>query len=160
MDAITTGVASNGIWAAIAAAWRRLSDRQIKITHPRPQGVLTKPEKMGGSFSYPVSGTLKHLPKGHEIWVLTQNERTGQVWPQGFFMAQYNRETGMWMGKVNGSGGPMIRIIAVVAPPTSQDFFRYFQKLGTLRNYQFEPLTRVPLECSNYDSVQVEIPTL
>jgi hypothetical protein len=49
-------------------------------------------------------------------------------------------------------------MIAVVAPPSTQDYFRYFQRLGELRCYQFEPLPRVPPECINSCSVQAEIP--
>ena len=62
------------------------------------------------------------------------------------------------MGKVYGSRKQQVKIIAVVAPPTAQDFFRYYQKLGRERNYQFEPLNRVPVECTNRASVQAFIP--
>lgn len=101
---------------------------------------------------------LKRLPKGHEIWVLTQTDRTGHLWPPGFSPVQYDPNQGKWEGRINGSGGPEIRIVAVVAPPTSQDFFRYFQKLGELRGYVFEPLVQRPPECANFDSVQAKIP--
>lgn len=63
------------------------------------------------------------------------------------------------MGKVNGSGKQQVKIIAVVAPPTAQDFFRYFQKIGIQRDYQFEPLVRVPIECINRAFVQAIVPS-
>ena len=65
---------------------------------------------------------------------------------------------GTWMGKINGSGRKQVRIVAVVAPPTSQDFFRYFQEIGRLHGYQFEPVRRIPPECKNVASVQAFIP--
>lgn len=46
----------------------------------------------------------------------------------------------------------------MVAPPTSQEFFRYYQAVGKLREYKFEPLKRVPVECRNRASVQAFIP--
>jgi hypothetical protein len=45
-----------------------------------------------------------------------------------------------------------------VAPPTSQDYFRYFQKLGGMRECGYEPLRRVPPECVNFDAVQARVP--
>ncbi len=158
MDPITQGVASNAIWSAITAAWQN-SRNPIRITYPRPQETLAEPEPLGqGTVSYPVRGILKRIPKGHEIWVLTQQDRTGHLWPQGFFPVQHNDTEGTWFGRVNGSGGPLIRIVAVVAPPTSHDYFRFFQDVGRLRNNVFEPLKRLPPEIRNFHSVQATLP--
>ena len=142
--------------AGIAYNW--LFGQRIKITHPRPQEILTDPEPLGSGFAYPVRGTLRRLPKGHQIWLLNQDDSKGFVWPQGFFAVEYNPIDRTWFGKISGSGNPNVRIVAVVAPPTSQDFFKYFQKLGPMRGYQFEPLPRIPPECVNQDSVQARIP--
>jgi hypothetical protein len=144
MTGFIESIAIKGFWAGLSAAWNaRFSP--IKITYPRPQELLSGAETLGSqSVSYPIRGTLKRLPKGHEIWLLTQKDNTGHLWPQGFFPVQYNDEVGAWVGRVNGSGGPLMRIVAVVAPPTSQDFFRYFQELGRLRNDKYEPLKRLP----------------
>jgi len=101
---------------------------------------------------------LKHLPANHEIWLLTQDERTGFVWPQGFFPVQFDPQRRTWMGKINGSGKKQVKIVAVVAPPTSQDFFRYFQDVGNKRNYVYDPLKRVPAECRNRAYVQAFLP--
>ncbi len=157
MDPISQGVASNAIWAGIVQVWRIAFGPRIEITYPRPQEVLAEPRPLGKSFTYPVRGTLRRLPKGHEIWVLAQSERTGQVWPQGFSSVQYNRDSGTWTGRIHASQGDTIRIIAVVAPPSSQDFFRYFQKVGD-KTSLYEPLLRIPPECINSDSVQARIP--
>jgi hypothetical protein len=158
MNGIVEGVAGNAIWNGICAAARRILGRQILITSPRPQETLSGGEPLGGGVCFQVCGTLKHLPSSNEIWLLTQDESTGHVWPQGFFPVQFDPEQGKWMGKVNGSGKKELKIWAVVAPPTSQDFFRYFQCIGPKRNYQFEPLKRVPAECINRAHVQAFLP--
>ena len=158
MTGLIEGVAGNAIWSAISATARRLVGRQIVITGPRPQETLSGGEPLGGGLCFPVRGTLKGLANNQEIWLLTQDETTGLVWPQGFFPVQFDPERGTWMGKIDGSGRKQVKIVAVVAPPTSQDLFRYFQALGPKRNYQFEPLQRVPVECTNRDSVQAFLP--
>ena len=160
MDAITTGVVSNGIWAGLSSGVRRLLRWQIKISSPCTWQMLEGPEPLGKGFTYAVHGTLGHLAKGHEIWLLLQDEVTGMVSPQGFAAVRYDRSNKTWTGRVNGSGRTSARIYAVVAPPTSQDYFRYFQKLGGLRDYRYEPLPRVPSECTNFDCVQARFPKL
>src|ERR1035441_8656839 len=160
INGITDGIIVAVIVAGVGASFRRVFGQRIEITYPRPQESLTDPDALGDGFAYPVRGTLKRLPKGHQIWLLTQDDSKGSVWPQGFFPVEYNPSQGTWMGKINGSGKPNVRIVAVVAPSSSQDFFRYFQKLGQLRNNDFEPLPRVPPECVNQDSVQARIPNL
>jgi hypothetical protein len=157
MDGITQGVIGNGIWAVVAAAARRLFRRQIKITYPRSGEALQGREPQGQGFTYPVRGTLGHRRTGHEIWLLTQDEMTGNVWPQGATPVQYDPHTRAWEGRVHWNAGANLKIIAVVAPPTSQDYFRYFQKLGTMRHWQYEPLPRVPPECVNFDAVQARV---
>lgn len=159
MNGIVDGIAGNAIWSGITAAFRSAAGWQIQITHPRPQELLSGAEQLGkNSVAFQIRGTLKHLRKGDEIWLLTQDELTGYVWPQGFFNVQYNPQQGTWMGKINGNGKKQVKIVAVVAPPTSQDFFRYFQMVGRLRDYKFEPLKRIPEECTNKASVQAFIP--
>jgi len=158
MDPITQGVAGNATWTAVMAAGRAVFPHKIKIVSPRPQEPLSDPQPLASGYSFAVRGTLKKLPKGHVIWILTQDDVTGRVWPQGFAPVQYNPVQGTWTGRVNASGNPIVRVVAVVAPPSSQDFFRYYQKLGKLRNYVYEPLDRIPPECVNLDSVQTKIP--
>ena len=72
-------------------------------------------------------------------------------------MVQYDPNTKGWEGSINWNSGANLRIIAVVAPPTSQDYFRYFQKLGRMREWKYEPLPRVPTECVNFHAVQARI---
>ncbi len=158
MKGISGGVVANAIWAAVVATARRVGGRQIQITHPRPLETLTESEPLGKGVCFQVRGTLKHLPTNHEIWLLTEDEGTGRVWPQGFFSVEFDPHQRIWMGKINGSGKKHVKITAVVAPPTAQDFFRYYQKVGRLRSDNFEPLDRVPVECKNRASVQARIP--
>jgi hypothetical protein len=159
MNGIVEGVIGNAITNSIGAFARKISGRQIQITYPRPLETLTNGEALNSNnVAFPVRGSLKRLPALHEIWVLTQDDSTGLLWPQGFFPVQYDPIQGTWLGKINGSGKKQVRIIAVVAPPTSQDFFKYFQTVGHLRDYKFEPLKRLPPECRNVTSVQAIIP--
>jgi hypothetical protein len=139
--------------------WRAYASRNISIVHPRPNEVLTEPEPLGSGLCFPIRGRLKYLPKGHEIWILSQDEVSGLVWPQGFFAVQYDPSEGTWLGKISGSGKQNVKIVAVVAPPTSQDYFRYFQEMGNKNNYQYRPLKRIPPECRNQAHVQARIQT-
>lgn len=129
---------------------------KIQITVPRPGGVLTEPVPLWKGFSYIVRGRLKSLPKGHAIWLLTQDERSGEVWPQSFYPVQFNEQTGEWHGRINVGATPL-RIFAVVAPPTSQMLFRYFQERGD-ETHKYAPLKGVPPECRNTHSVQANLP--
>jgi len=158
MDPISPGVAGNAIWTGISNTPRAVFGGDIEITSPRTGEILSGQEALGDGFSYQVRGKLKRLPKGHEIWLLTQDESTGMLWPQGFFPVHFDSREKTWMGKINGSGKKQVKIVAVAAPPTSQDLFRYFQLLGRMLEYKFEPLKRVPAECRNVTSVQALLP--
>lgn len=151
-------VAGKAAWGGIEALGRGVLDRQIRITHPRPLETLSDPEALGNGHCFRVTGTLKHLPTNHEIWLLTEDEVTGRVWPQGFFSVQFDSHQRTWTGKINGSGRKQVKITAVVAPPTARDFFRYYQRMGGLRDNKFEPLEGVPVECKNRASMQALIP--
>ena len=109
----------------------QLSDEdRIKITLPLPGEALIDKQPLGPkSVSHAVRGTLRSLPEECEIWLLTADEKTKRYWPQGFSAVQYNRQTGDWQGRVHAGHSPL-QIVAVVAPPTSQQLFRYFQKRG------------------------------
>ena len=51
-------------------------------------------------------------------------------------------------------------IVAVVAPPTSQDYFTYFQELMSerIKELPLRPLTRIPAEIKNFAQVQALAP--
>jgi hypothetical protein len=164
---IETAVASRGFWAIAGAIYRRLTGQQIKITFPRSGEVLDGKKPLGKGFSYEVRGKLKHLPKGHEIWLLVRDEFSTRVWPQGFERVQFDSSDGSWRGRINPalSGPTNVTIIAVVAPPTSRDFFQYFQRVGDRTRTMpspdgpsYEPLARVPPECTNVAEVQAKKP--
>lgn len=127
---------------------------KIKITSPRDLHFLEDKRPLGKIFSYEVRGTLKQRPPDHEIWLLTEHH-LGGVFPQGFpgGRVQHDSQTGEWVGRVAVTTD-QVKIIAVVAPPTSQDFFKYYQSLGPKLVYNYEKLIRVPPECKNMDSVQ------
>jgi hypothetical protein len=72
---------------------------------------------------------------------------------------QFDPTNGSWTGRINPAmrGPNFVMIIAVVAPPTAQDLFRYFQKVGAKMQplkppdgVSFEPLDHVPAECKEH----------
>jgi hypothetical protein len=80
------------------------------------------------------------------------------VRPQGFFPVRYDADAGKWFGKVvGGPANSFKRIIAAVAPPTSHEFFQYFQKVGDATG-KWEPFERVPLECTKRTYVVAQLP--
>jgi hypothetical protein len=154
---IAEGVAGNAIWTTAMGAAKRIVGRLIEITSSRPGELLQNPQPLGNGSSYAVRGKLKRLPRDHEIWLLREDEQSGEVRPQGFSAVQFDPHSGEWFGRVTGPAGQTIKIVALVAPPTSQDFFRYYQAVGSgLPRY--EPRRRVPLECKNRASVQARLP--
>lgn len=154
---IAEGVAGNAIWSATTSAARRMVGRLIQITSPRPGEVLQHPQPLGKGSSYEVRGKLKRLARDHEIWLLREDEQSREVRPQGFSAVQFDPHSGEWSGRVIGPAGQTIKIVAVVAPPTSQDLLRYYQAVGG-KLPSFEPLKRVPPECKNRASVQARVP--
>ena len=157
-EGILGSIVATIIVAAATCLFRTYVRQQIEITYPRARETLAGAEPLGPGHSFPIRGKLKRLPPEHKIWLLIQHEVTGNVWPQSFFPVQYDARKGEWDGKINGAGRREVRIVAVVAPPTSQDFFQYFQKVGVQRHHDFEPLMRVPPECRNVASVQAFLP--
>lgn len=156
MSGILEGVAAEGFWTAGATLLRRVRGGRIQITSPRPLETLKDPKPFGNAVSFAVEGTLKRLPKDHTIWLLTQDETSGLIWPHGFEPVQYDRSGGKWFGRIGDIRGRRAKIIAVVAPPTSHDFFTYYEKHGASTGYS--PLNRVPPECANRDDVQALVP--
>lgn len=156
MGGVVEGVASNAAWAFVRAGYRKLTRGQISITSPRAGENLKDPKPLGTSTSYIVRGKLSRLPKDHRIWLLIETQRTADIWPQGFQAVQHDPQTGEWEGRINPSEADVL-IHAVVAPPSSDDFFRYFQQVGD-RLEKWVPLRRVPPECINRFTVQARKP--
>jgi hypothetical protein len=86
---------------------------------------------------------------------LTEDYPGGPVRPRGFFPCYYKDKEHTWWGKINPMGRQHFRLIAVVAPPTSDDFFTYYQQVG--KDTGFKPLKPIPPECRNIASLQGEI---
>ena len=102
VEGIVSSIIAAILIAIAVALYKRVFGQQIVITHPRNDEVLTDPEPLRPGVSFPVRGTLKRLPKGHEILILTEDENTRFVWPQGFFNVKYDPGRKTWLGKVNG----------------------------------------------------------
>jgi hypothetical protein len=86
-------------------------------------------------------GTLKYLPEDHKIRLIIVNETKGKRWPQGFERVNHDANTGTWKGYVTVEGWHEVTIVAVVAPPTTQEYFNYFQRVG--ERTQHEPLLSI-----------------
>jgi hypothetical protein len=148
-------------WALGSGFLRRLVGGKIRITVPQQREkpeTLQDAQAWGQDYSFGVEGTLRHLPKEHQIWLLTQDESSGQVRPQGFSSVTYNPDNKRWLGRVIARPGSRVKVVAVVAPPTSHDFFTYYQKHGSKTNWA--PLERIPAECSNQHAVQAIAPVI
>jgi hypothetical protein len=158
LGGIGEGIAGNAVWNLITASLSKLIGHKIQITSPAPQGVLGgRQSSPGGGANYEVRGKLKSLRRGDEIWLLHQEQTTGELRPQGSQLVQYDSRSGDWYGRISDKrSNCLIKIVAVVAPPTSQDFFRYYEKVGHQTNYT--PLQRIPLECVNWAFVQTRTP--
>jgi hypothetical protein len=156
--AISTSLIASVIYATIGGGYRRWFGQEIKITDPQPESVLAAAEDIGGVIAHPVYGTLKYLSRGHKIWLLVVDESGGNIWPPGFTPVDYRKEQGTWKGYIHVWGWHQITIVAVVAPPTTQDYFNYYQKLGRDFNSKFPPISRIPPECRKHVSVHARVP--
>src|SRR5208337_1377790 len=106
-----------------------------------------------GVLIYLVRGSLKQLPRDHKIWLLNANtaNRSGDQWPQGFSEVRYD---GRWEGRIFLPYERTDTIVnAVVAPPTSRQFFAYYQQHGNAN-----PLKGIPSECKNTAQISVKVP--
>jgi hypothetical protein len=143
-------------WSGVRAWINHWQAGQIQITCPGPLQFLEDKQPLDEvRFSYVVRGKLKRLPsREHEIWLLTEDP-SGCVWPQGFSPVQFDEQKGEWVGRIH-TRQKQPKIVAVVASPTSKEFFKYYQRMGSKTGY--EPLTRVPADCTNKVSVQARLP--
>jgi hypothetical protein len=153
------------------------SEGRISIISPLNGGLLDEGRRPhGGGCSYLIRIRLTHLPEGHKIWVLNEDEVSGKVWPQSQAVrslrpSEWEGETFVWPKQTK------ITIVAVVAPPTSHEYFQYYHKFREhadrinravtqaidnkaasieLRSEDREvlPLVRLPPECTNIARVQ------
>jgi hypothetical protein len=127
----------------------------IQITCPIDGGILEDQQPRLQGFSYVVRGTLDQLPEDHAIWLLNAS-RDGRQWPQGGFTVRYPYPgPGEWEGRIYlPYDQPETIINAVVAPPTSRQFFEYYQRYGGGK----APLARIPIECKDIAQVSVKAP--
>jgi hypothetical protein len=128
-----------------------LDEDRIRITSPLPGQPLTDKQPSGNSFSHVVRGILTSKPTDCEIYLLTAGQYGSMFWPQTSSRVQYDPDTREWYGKVEWKTGPL-RVFAVVAPPTSQQLFRYYKECGA--ETKWKPLDRIPAECTNRVSVE------
>lgn len=88
------------------------------------------------------------------------NESGGKFWPQGFTPVETNEAKGTWKGYIHAFEWHYkwsnLTITAVIAPPTTQEYFNYFQRVG--KKTDFEALSGIPPECKWRDTVQAKVP--
>jgi hypothetical protein len=160
MDAVE----ANNVWeGTFESLWGELAEQintliiqdKIQITFPVSGGVLEKPEPRWEGFTYEVRGTLKLLPKDHEICLLNaSNEKDdAKQWPQP--RVKYNSLSGEWEGRIYLPRSNTDTVInAVVAPPTAQLLFEYYRQYGDAER----PLPRIPPDCENKAQVRARAP--
>ena len=128
---------------------------QITITSPVNGGFLEdgKQPRQDG-WSYPVRGTVTHLPSDHEIWILNEGLPSREVWPQGKHTIRYYPERSEWEGQTFlWSWQDSVTIVAVAAPPLSHEMFAYYTKVHE-HTGKAVPLSRLPVECTIVARVQ------
>ena len=149
-------IAGHSIYDRLKYAIKKRRNR-IEITSPRSGDVLKHPVIHQPGPCYRVVGRLGLLPEGYQIWLLVQPSTTNRFWPQGFLSTSYRKETGEWEGFIFSPGSKEeINIIAVVAPPTSQMMFSYYQMYGKETNWA--PFEAIPEECQNTAVVRTILP--
>lgn len=143
--------------------WGELADgindlilqNKIQITSPGSGSMLEDPQPAMKGFTYEVRGTLKLIPKDHQIWLLNAGEAGDHAkqWPQQ--AAQHNSTSGEWKGRIYLQTWVAETFInAVVAPPTAQQLFEYYNQHGGGN----KPLSRIPVDCENKTHVQARNP--
>lgn len=148
-------------WATVSGFLRRVFGKEIKIISPRSGVSLDISAKETEEYvTHDVIGTLKTLPRDHEIWLLVQDVGSRWIWPQRPSPVLYDEVSGQWSGKIGTlRGETAINIIAVVAPPTASQLFRYYEEVGA-KHRRYEPLDSVPTECVNIHKRQVKVRVL
>jgi len=136
---------------------QRDGPRRPQITITSPRSVLEGGEPREGARSYPVLGTLTHLPSDdHKIWVLNENDRR-EVYPQD--KVAWHPQRSEWEGSTfvwNTQNS--IKIVAVVAPPTSNELFRFYRHVLEQTKKAF-PIPRLPDECTVVDRAHPRKPS-
>lgn len=93
----------------------------------------------------------ENLPRNHEIWLITQPVNSNgelEFFPQcDRAPANLNLQTGLWEAQTYIRKNSTCDVFAVVTPPTSQEFFRYYCKVGRNSNNDFIHLEKIPSEC-------------
>jgi len=158
------GAEANNVWErTFESLWGELADvinsliiqDKIQITSLVSGGVLENPRPYAGGFRYEVRGTLKLLPKDHEIWLLNSGQASDQAqqWPQR--SAKHSSTSGKWEGLIYLPRTLAETFInAVVASPTAQQLFQYYNLYGGGE----KPLTRIPVDCENKAQVWAHAP--
>ena len=140
--------------------WRSKKSLSLKIEYPCDGQRIDLPKTRNddGGFEYQVSGRLSRIDHSQELWLLTQNVVIGEVWPQSRDRVSLDNESGKWTAHAYlYPGTKKIRIIAVLAPSTAQQLFRYYFQVG--EQFGWVSLSHVPEECWMQDWVEIEVPT-
>jgi hypothetical protein len=160
VEGIIGSVVAAGIVAVIVASYKRWFGQRIAIINPTEHRSLSAAEPRAGIMAHVVHGTVKHLPKGHRIWLVFVHEAGGQFWPQSFAPVETNDAKGTWKGYIHVFDWQYkwenITIMALIAPPTTQQYFNYFQRVG--KKTGFEPLSAIPAECKWRHTIQAKVP--
>jgi hypothetical protein len=153
---VPMGIVTAILWTWLKKLWDRRQN-QIKIDSPRSGESLHDSRHLTPGLCYKVTGRLAFLSKDNQIWLLVQDPKTRNVWPQGFQDVVFREDTGTWEGYIySAQPNHSITIVAVVAPRSSQMLFNYYQRHG--KATQWAPIADIPDECANRKHVQAKIP--
>jgi hypothetical protein len=152
------GFAVSWLWER----YRRFEDwrsNAIEIHSPRPGETLNERDAriVEGMRCFAVRGKLGFVPEGHAIWILLQTPGGTSTWPQGFYKVNFDNESHTWHGFFFAPDrGRQVQVAAVVAPPTSQEFFTYYQ--SQVSATKAAPLSGIPPKCKNVATVVATVP--
>ncbi len=143
------------IWKTARAFWNRSKAItpaepavQISIISPLNDGVLENGKDTAqAAHRYLARAKVSNLPHGHKVWFVHEKPRTGEIWPQEPAISKTPDEWEAWTFVWDHHNE--VTIVAVVAPPTSNDYFEYYHTVRKPLGAQGPiPLPRIPPECT------------
>lgn len=143
---LPAGVAATYAYQYLEKEWQKRQNA-ITIDLPKAGEMLQNPQVFYGRTYYPVTLRLGFIPPDHEIWLLTSRVGENKVWPQGADKSRVQKGgvPGTYTGFFHAVSGGPLTVTAVVAPPTSQMLFNYYERYGGATGWA--QLDNIPPEC-------------
>ena len=120
-----------------------IEEKEIIIIEPKSNDTL-QPEIYGeisehGGFNFKVSGIVRDLLPGEELWLLHQSKDKKNIWPQQS-SNHIDEKSGIWSNTcyTHGWGPSQFNIMAVIAKDEALTTFKDYHEVGKLKN-QWNP---------------------